>query len=188
MTEARILKREPVFQGRVIDVALETVAMPSGQSAEGAARDHPPSRRCCRRALDEQDRVCLLRQFRHAADGWLWELPAGKIDPGETPRDRRPANWPRRPVTAEDWTDLGRCTARRGLHRDDPSLDGPRTHPPTACPRAGRADRDPLAAVGPGARLVQRRRDHGRQDPRRSLSRDAMIKSALEMLSEDAGC
>jgi ADP-ribose pyrophosphatase len=29
--------------------------------------------------------VCLLRQFRHAVDGWLLELPAGKLDQGEQP-------------------------------------------------------------------------------------------------------
>ena len=34
-------------------------------------------------ALDSQERVCLLRQYRHAAGGWLWELPAGKLEPGE---------------------------------------------------------------------------------------------------------
>jgi ADP-ribose pyrophosphatase len=34
--------------------------------------------------LDE-DEVLLIRQFRHAAGGWLYEVPAGKLDPGETP-------------------------------------------------------------------------------------------------------
>lgn len=36
-------------------------------------------------ALDGDGRVCLLRQFRHAAGGWIWEIPAGKLDPGEAP-------------------------------------------------------------------------------------------------------
>ena len=30
-------------------------------------------------------RVLLIRQFRHAADGFIWEVPAGRLDPGETP-------------------------------------------------------------------------------------------------------
>lgn len=34
-------------------------------------------------ALNEADELCLLRQWRHAGGGWLWELPAGKLDPGE---------------------------------------------------------------------------------------------------------
>jgi ADP-ribose pyrophosphatase len=36
-------------------------------------------------ALDADERVCLLRQYRYVADGWLWELPAGKLEPHEPP-------------------------------------------------------------------------------------------------------
>ena len=36
-------------------------------------------------AIDDQNRVCLLHQFRHAAGGYVWELPAGKLEPGEPP-------------------------------------------------------------------------------------------------------
>ena len=36
-------------------------------------------------AVDAQRRVCLIRQFRHAAGGWIWELPAGKLEPAEPP-------------------------------------------------------------------------------------------------------
>ena len=34
---------------------------------------------------DPDPRVLLIRQFRHAADGFIWEVPAGRLDPGETP-------------------------------------------------------------------------------------------------------
>jgi len=34
-------------------------------------------------ALDEEGRVCLIRQYRYAADGWLWEIPAGRLETGE---------------------------------------------------------------------------------------------------------
>ena len=40
----------------------------------------PPSSRST-----TSNRICLLRQFRHAAGGWIWELPAGKIDNREPP-------------------------------------------------------------------------------------------------------
>ena len=36
-------------------------------------------------AVDDQDRILLVRQYRLPADGYLWELPAGRLDPGETP-------------------------------------------------------------------------------------------------------
>ena len=37
-------------------------------------------------ALDAREHVCLLRQYRHASGGWLWELPAGKLEPDEKPQ------------------------------------------------------------------------------------------------------
>jgi ADP-ribose pyrophosphatase len=37
-------------------------------------------------ALDERQSVCLLRQYRHAGGGWLWELPAGKLEADEKPQ------------------------------------------------------------------------------------------------------
>jgi ADP-ribose pyrophosphatase len=36
-------------------------------------------------ALDEQQNICLLRQYRYICDDWIWELPAGKIDNAEAP-------------------------------------------------------------------------------------------------------
>src|SRR6185295_10229901 len=36
-------------------------------------------------AVDSDRRICLLRQFRHAADGFIYELPAGKLEAGEPP-------------------------------------------------------------------------------------------------------
>ncbi|MDD9857949.1 MAG: NUDIX hydrolase [Gammaproteobacteria bacterium] len=36
-------------------------------------------------ARDDRDRVALIRQFRHAAGGWIWEFPAGLAEPGEAP-------------------------------------------------------------------------------------------------------
>lgn len=75
--------RRAVFQGRVIDVGLEQVRLPGGREVELEIIRHPGGAATV--ALDDRRRVCLLRQFRHAAAGWLWELPAGKLDPGESP-------------------------------------------------------------------------------------------------------
>ena len=43
-------------------------------------------------AIDGNERVCLLRQFRHAVGGWIWELPAGKLEPAEPPQETARAN------------------------------------------------------------------------------------------------
>jgi 8-oxo-dGTP pyrophosphatase MutT (NUDIX family) len=72
-----------VYSGKIIDLELETVALPNGTVAELEIVHHPGGAAVV--ALDRENRVCLLRQYRHAVGGWLWELPAGKLDPGELP-------------------------------------------------------------------------------------------------------
>jgi ADP-ribose pyrophosphatase len=81
--ECRVLARRPVFRGQVIDVGVETVRLPNGRECDLEIIRHPGGAAAV--AVDAQGRVCLLRQYRHAGSGWLWELPAGKLDPGEDP-------------------------------------------------------------------------------------------------------
>lgn len=70
-----------LYEGRVIRLGLESLQLPNGQPLELEIVRHPGGAAVV--ALDAEDRVCLLRQYRHAAGGWLWELPAGKLEPGE---------------------------------------------------------------------------------------------------------
>ena len=72
-----------VYRGKIIDLYQEKVTFPNGAVAELEIVRHPGGAAVV--ALDRDNRVCLLRQYRHAAGGWLWELPAGKLDPGEPP-------------------------------------------------------------------------------------------------------
>lgn len=72
-----------VFNGRVLSLNLERVTLPNGRVAELEVAHHPGGAAIV--ALDAAGRVCLLRQYRHAAGGWLDELPAGKLDAGEPP-------------------------------------------------------------------------------------------------------
>ncbi len=75
--------RKPVFAGRLVNLAVESVTLPNGVVAELEIVHHPGGAAVV--ALDDRNRVCLLWQYRYASGGWLWELPAGKLDPGETP-------------------------------------------------------------------------------------------------------
>jgi ADP-ribose pyrophosphatase len=74
---------ETKYRGRVVTVNQETVTLPNGARAELDVVRHPGGAAIV--ALDAQQRICMLRQFRHAADGWIWELPAGKLEPPEPP-------------------------------------------------------------------------------------------------------
>jgi 8-oxo-dGTP pyrophosphatase MutT (NUDIX family) len=73
-----------VFRGKVIDVTHDQVKLPNGAEAELEVVHHPGGAAAV--AFDADGRVCLLRQYRHAAGGWIWELPAGKLEPQEPPQ------------------------------------------------------------------------------------------------------
>lgn len=82
----RVLASEPVYEGRVIALRRDTVAMPGGGDSVREVVAHPGAVAVV--ALDEQDRVVLVRQYRHPVGRHLWELPAGLRDAeGEPPLD-----------------------------------------------------------------------------------------------------
>ena len=61
--------------------------------------------------------MCLIRQYRHAAGGWIWELPAGKLEPNEPPLEHRAARADaRRPAPrARSWRSLGPFVSSPGV-------------------------------------------------------------------------
>jgi 8-oxo-dGTP pyrophosphatase MutT (NUDIX family) len=82
--EYRVLASEPVYEGQVISLRRDTVAMPGGGESVREVVSHPGAVAVI--ALDDEDRVVLLRQYRHPIGAYLWELPAGLRDEdGEPP-------------------------------------------------------------------------------------------------------
>jgi 8-oxo-dGDP phosphatase len=82
--EYRVLDRETVFEGPIISLFRERVSMPGGGDSVRDVVRHPGAVAVV--ALDEQDRVVLVRQYRHPVARHLWELPAGLRDAdGEPP-------------------------------------------------------------------------------------------------------
>jgi 8-oxo-dGTP pyrophosphatase MutT (NUDIX family) len=71
------------YDGRVIRVTTDEVVLPNGHRTLLEVVHHPGGAAVV--ALNGDDHVCLLRQYRYVADGWLWELPAGKLEAGEPP-------------------------------------------------------------------------------------------------------
>jgi 8-oxo-dGTP pyrophosphatase MutT (NUDIX family) len=74
----RVRARHERFRGSVFTVLTDEVEMPGGRYAERDYVVHIGAVGVV--ALDEQDRVALVRQYRHPVGQHLWELPAGLID------------------------------------------------------------------------------------------------------------
>jgi len=72
-----------VYEGRIVSVSVGRVQFPNRKRAKIETVHHPGGAAVV--ALDKKQRVCLLRQYRPVFDEWMWELPAGKLDPGEPP-------------------------------------------------------------------------------------------------------
>jgi 8-oxo-dGDP phosphatase len=80
----RTLDSEQIFTGRVISVRRDRVQMSDGTVAEREVIGHPGAVGVV--ALDDQQRVLLVTQYRHPVRAWLDELPAGLLDvDGEPP-------------------------------------------------------------------------------------------------------
>jgi len=75
---------ERIYDGKVVNLAIEEARLPNGVVTRLEVMHHPGAAAAV--PLFEDGTVAMLRQWRHAAGGWLWEVPAGKLDkPGEDP-------------------------------------------------------------------------------------------------------
>jgi ADP-ribose pyrophosphatase len=81
--DVRLIARRVLWEGSVGSFGLDTVVLPGGQLAELAILHHPGAAAVV--PFLDRERIVLLRQFRHAAGGTIWEVPAGKLDAGEDP-------------------------------------------------------------------------------------------------------
>lgn len=79
----RKLSTQQIYSGRAVNVRVDTVEKARGARTTREVVEHSDSVAVV--ALDEQDNVLLVRQFRHAVGKSLLEIPAGCIDPGEEP-------------------------------------------------------------------------------------------------------
>ena len=94
------------FQGRVINVSSERLRYANGREYDIDFVRHPGASAVV--AVDAQERLCVVRQYRHGIADFLWEIPAGKLDRGEDPgvcavRELAEETG----VTARRWSSLG---------------------------------------------------------------------------------
>ena len=74
-----------VFNGRVIRVTVESVTLPNGQRVEAEMVRHDGS--VVLIPVTDEGAVVLVRQFRPSIGAPMWELPAGRVEPGEDPEE-----------------------------------------------------------------------------------------------------
>lgn len=82
------LSTRRAYAGKVINVDVDTVRYPDGSTGELEMVRHPGASAVVPFLSDptgEDPQLLLLKQFRHAAEGFIWEIPAGKLDDGEEP-------------------------------------------------------------------------------------------------------
>jgi len=72
-----------IYTGKVVTLNVDTVRLPNGITVDLETIRHPGAAAVV--PLKDDGTVVLIRQFRHAAGGFIYEIPAGKLDRGEDP-------------------------------------------------------------------------------------------------------
>lgn len=77
------VSRQEIFHGRIVDLRVDTVRLPNGHLTTREVIDHPGGVAFV--AIDENDNVLTVKQYRYAFQTVLEEIPAGKLERGEDP-------------------------------------------------------------------------------------------------------
>lgn len=106
MLKPKVVASIPAHDGRVIKVSTERLRYSNGREYDFDYVRHPGAAAVV--AIDGANRVCLVRQYRHGVQDFLWEIPAGKLDAGEPPevcavRELQEETG----ISAKRWTPLG---------------------------------------------------------------------------------
>lgn len=73
-----------IYTGKIITLNIDTVTLPNGATIDLEMVRHPGAAAIV--PMKDDGAVVLIKQFRHAAGGFIYEIPAGKLDKGEDPK------------------------------------------------------------------------------------------------------
>ena len=82
-SSATTLASDTVYQGRIFTVTADRVTLPNGRTVTMEVVRHAGS--VVLLPMTDASHIVLLRQYRHALGRWIWELPAGSLEPDEDP-------------------------------------------------------------------------------------------------------
>ncbi len=77
--------KKPIYKGKIIDLSVETVTLPNGATADLEVITHPGAAAVV--PMKDDRTVVMVRQYRHAVGRFIYEIPAGKLHPGEDPKE-----------------------------------------------------------------------------------------------------
>jgi ADP-ribose pyrophosphatase len=113
----KVNRKEVIHQGRVIKLVGENVTLENGVTVDLDLIDHPGASAIV--ALKENRSVIMIQQYRHALGNFIWEIPAGTLDPRELP-----LNCAKRELveetgfSADSWERLGMITPVPGYSNE----------------------------------------------------------------------
>lgn len=82
--KAIVNHQKKVHQGRVFELVTENITLPTGANVDLDLIRHPGASAMV--PMPDEKTVVLVKQYRHAVGGFIWEIPAGTLDPEETPQ------------------------------------------------------------------------------------------------------
>jgi ADP-ribose pyrophosphatase len=96
-----------IYEGRIVKLFVESVPLPNGRVVDLEIMRHQGA--AATAAVDDAERVVLIHQYRYAAGGYIWELPAGVLQDADEPPRECAARELREEVglEARDWRPLG---------------------------------------------------------------------------------
>lgn len=81
----RTIKSDKVYQGKIINLRIDTVELPDQKYSKREIIEHPGAVAVV--PITEDNKIVMVKQFRKAAEDCLLEVPAGKLEIGEEPLD-----------------------------------------------------------------------------------------------------
>lgn len=103
-----------IYKGRIVDLRMERVDLPNGESIELEIVRHAEAAAVV--ALHDDEQVTLIHQYRHAVGGYIWEVPAGILNPGEEPLAGAARELAEETgLRAKNWTSLGTFLSTPGF-------------------------------------------------------------------------
>jgi ADP-ribose pyrophosphatase len=106
MSDAKQIESREVYRGKIVRLSVDRVELPNGNVCDLEMIRHPGAAAVV--PVDDQENVLLVRQYRYAASGWIYEVPAGKLDEGEDPAHCAAREIEEEVgVTARRWTPMG---------------------------------------------------------------------------------